>query len=160
MKQKTNASTLSSLSDVIKKYRTPLLCLVFALLLAFPIFVQQSSYIVSIGVKILMYAMLATALNVVNGYTGQLNIGMAAFYAIGAYTAGLLATKANVDFWILLPAAGLVTALFGLLVSLPTRRLAGTYLALVTLGLSEIVRLIIQNWNTAVSYTHLRAHET
>ena len=69
MKQKTNASTLSSLSDVIKKYRTPLLCLVFALLLAFPIFVQQSSYIVSIGVKILMYAMLATALNVVNGYT-------------------------------------------------------------------------------------------
>ena len=151
MKQKTNASTLSSLSDVIKKYRTPFLCLVFALLLAFPIFVQQSSYIVSIGVKILMYAMLATALNVVNGYTGQLNIGMAAFYAIGAYTAGLLATKANVDFWILLPAAGLVTALFGLLVSLPTRRLAGTYLALVTLGLSEIVRLIIQNWNTVTN---------
>lgn len=122
-----------------------------ALLVAFPFLVNQSSYIVSIGVKILMYAMLACALNVVNGYTGQLNIGMAAFYAIGAYTAGLLATKAGISFWPLLLISGLVTAFFGLLVSLPTRRLAGTYLALVTLGLSEIVRLIIQNWNAVTN---------
>ncbi|MGN0976912.1 MAG: branched-chain amino acid ABC transporter permease [Faecousia sp.] len=121
------------------------------LLAAFPFLVNQSSYIVSIGVKILMYAMLASALNVVNGYTGQLNIGMAAFYAIGSYTAALLATKAGISFWLLLLISGLVTAFFGLLVSLPTRRLGGTYLALVTLGLSEIVRLIIQNWNAVTN---------
>lgn len=138
-------------SVLSKKYRWQLLVLLCVLSAAYPFVVGGSSYLVSIGVKILMYVMLASALNVVNGYSGQLNIGMAAFYAIGAYTAGLLATKMSINFWLLLPISGIVTALFGLLVSLPTRRLAGTYLALVTLGLSEIVRLIIQNWNAVTN---------
>lgn len=137
--------------QICKQFRAVFAVMVFLLLIAYPYLVNQSGYLVSVGVKTLMYVMLAVALNVVNGYTGQLNIGMAAFYAIGAYVAGLLSTKAGISFWLLLPISGIVTALFGMLVSLPTRRLAGTYLALVTLGLSEIVRLIIQNWNAVTN---------
>lgn len=145
------AKLWKSLLDFIKGHKLIFGLILAALLVAYPFMVSQSGYLVSIGVKILMYIMLASALNVVNGYTGQLNIGMAAFYAIGSYAAALLATKAGISFWLLLPISGLITALFGFLVSLPTRRLAGTYLALVTLGLSEITRLIIQNWNSVTN---------
>lgn len=148
----TGITTLfAALKTKVKQHQKMLWVIVVILAVAYPFLVNRSSYLVSVGVKTLMYIMLAMALNVVNGYTGQLNIGMAAFYAIGAYVAGLLATKAGINFWLLLPISGIATALFGMLVSLPTRRLAGTYLALVTLGLSEIVRLIIQNWNAVTN---------
>lgn len=135
----------------LKRHQRIVGLILVLLMAAYPFIVKQSGYLVSIGVKILMYIMLASALNVVNGYTGQLNIGMAAFYAIGSYAAALLATKSGINFWLLLPLSGIITAIFGFLVSLPTRRLAGTYLALVTLGLSEITRLIIQNWNSVTN---------
>lgn len=137
--------------DFTKKHKMIFGIILVLLVAAYPFIVKQSGYLVSIGVKILMYIMLASALNVVNGYTGQLNIGMAAFYAIGSYAAALLATKAGINFWLLLPISGIITAFFGFLISLPARRLAGTYLALVTLGLSEITRLIIQNWNAVTN---------
>lgn len=88
---------------------------------------------------------LAMSLNLVTGFTGQLHLGHAGFMAIGAYTAGLLAAKAGVGFTAAVLAAGLVAAVFGVIVGLPTLRLRGDYLAIATLGFGEIVRITILN---------------
>jgi len=104
------------------------------------------SYYMGVLCRILMYTILAGSLNVINGYSGQFNIGHAGFYAIGAYASALLSLKLGVSFWLALPLSGLLAMLVGLLVALPTLRLRGIYLAIVTLGASEIIRLIILNW--------------
>lgn len=114
-------------------------------LVALPI-VYPKSYVMGVICRILMYMMLAGSLNVINGYSGQFNIGHAGFYCIGAYTEAILATKAGMSFWIALPLSGIMAAMIGLLVALPTLKLRGTYLAIVTLGFSEIIRLVALNW--------------
>ena len=96
--------------------------------------------------RILMYSTLAGALNSINGYSGQTCLGIAGFFCIGAYTEAVLATKLHLSFWLLLPVSGIVTALIGLLIALPTLKMRGIYLSIVTLGFSEIVRLIALNW--------------
>jgi len=93
-----------------------------------------------------MYSTLAGALNSINGYSGQTCLGIAGFFCIGAYTEAVLATKLHLSFWLLLPVSGIVTALIGLLIALPTLKMRGIYLSIVTLGFSEIVRLIALNW--------------
>jgi ABC transporter len=93
-----------------------------------------------------MYSTLAGALNSINGYSGQTCLGIAGFFCIGAYTEAVLATKLHLSFWLLLPISGIVTALIGLLIALPTLKMRGIYLSIVTLGFSEIVRLIALNW--------------
>lgn len=116
-----------------------------ALLIAFPI-VYPKSYVMGVMCRIFMYMILAGSLNVINGYSGQFNIGHAGFYCIGAYTEAILATKLGLSFWIALPLGGVMAALIGLLVATPTLKLRGTYLAIVTLGFSEIIRLVALNW--------------
>jgi len=122
-------------------------CLVVsgAALIAFPI-VYPKSYVMGVMCRIFMYMILAGSLNVINGYSGQFNIGHAGFYCIGAYTEAILATKVGLSFWIALPIGGVMAALIGLLVATPTLKLRGTYLAIVTLGASEIIRLVALNW--------------
>ena len=93
-----------------------------------------------------MYSTLAGALNSINGYSGQTCLGIAGFFCIGAYTEAVLATKLHLSFWLLLPISGIITALIGLLIALPTLKMRGIYLSIVTLGFSEIVRLIALNW--------------
>jgi branched-chain amino acid transport system permease protein len=119
--------------------------ILLAALIALPI-VYPKSYVMGVICRILMYMILAGSLNVINGYSGQFNIGHAGFYCIGAYTEAILATKLGMSFWIALPLGGVMAALIGLLVSLPTLKLRGTYLAIVTLGFSEIIRLVALNW--------------
>lgn len=95
-----------------------------------------------------IYAVLSLGLNVVIGYAGLLVLGYAAFYAIGAYTYGLLASEQfglHVSFWLCLPLAAVTAGLFGLLLGLPVLRLRGDYLAIVTLGFGEIVRITFNN---------------
>lgn len=106
----------------------------------------KSNYIMDIIVRILFYIVFASSLNIINGYSGQFNIGHAGFMLIGSYTGALLATKIGLSFWLCLPIAGVFTALVGLLVSLPTLKLEGIYLAIVTLGFSEIIRIVALNW--------------
>ena len=96
--------------------------------------------------RIFMYAILTGSLNIINGYSGQFNIGHAGFFCVGAYAEALFAMKIGLSFWLALPLAGILAALIGLLVSLPTLRLRGIYLAIVTLGASEIIRLLALNW--------------
>ena len=141
------AKTRGKIMAFYNHFKIPLIVVGLILVIIFPMIIG-SNYLISVGVKILIYIILASSLNVINGYSGQFNIGQAGFYAIGSYAAGILATRYNFNFWILLIIAGVVTAIAGFLVSLPTRKLSGIYLALVTIGFSEITRLIILNWNS------------
>ena len=93
-----------------------------------------------------IYIILAVSLNVVTGYAGQFCLGWAAFYGIGAYTSALTVTKLGWSFWVAFPLAGIVAALFGIVLAIPTMRLRDIYLALTTLGFGEIVRLVVLNW--------------
>ncbi len=107
------------------------------------------------GVQILIYIMLAWGLNIVVGLAGLLDLGYVAFYAVGAYTYAILATyviPATVPvlgpwaFWICLPVAGMLAALWGIILGFPVLRLRGDYLAIVTLAFGEIIRLVLINW--------------
>ena len=129
----------------IRRFRLPLILAAIVFLIVLPQFIS-SSYTMGILCRILMYTVLAGSLNVINGYSGQFNIGHAGYYLIGSYTEAILSTRLGVSFWIALPIAGIVAALFGFLVSQPTLKLKGIYLAIVTLGFSEIIRLIALNW--------------
>jgi branched-chain amino acid transport system permease protein len=95
-----------------------------------------------------IYVLLALGLNVVVGYAGLLDLGYVAFYAIGAYFYALLASPQlglHVPFWLVLPTAPLLAALFGVLLGAPTLRLRGDYLAIVTLGFGEVIRILLNN---------------
>jgi branched-chain amino acid transport system permease protein len=116
--------------------------LVLALLPA----VVRSEYLLNIAVLAGIYVILTSSLNITNGYTGLFSFGHAAFYGIGAYTAAILATRAGWSFWLTLPAAGVVAAAFGAALALPTLRLSGIFLALVTIGFQEIAFLVTLNW--------------
>jgi branched-chain amino acid transport system permease protein len=103
-------------------------------------------WIDNFGVQILIYVMLGWGLNIVVGLAGLLDLGYVAFYAVGAYSYALLATTFGLSFWILLPLAGCLAALWGILLGFPVLRLRGDYLAIVTLAFGEIIRLILINW--------------
>ncbi|MBS3648984.1 high-affinity branched-chain amino acid ABC transporter permease LivM [Pseudaminobacter sp. 19-2017] len=98
------------------------------------------------GIQILIYVMLAWGLNIVVGLAGLLDLGYVAFYAVGAYSYALLASEFGWSFWILLPAAGMMAAFWGVILGFPVLRLRGDYLAIVTLAFGEIIRLVIINW--------------
>src|SRR5438445_454034 len=92
--------------------------------------------------------MLGWGLNVVVGLAGLLDLGYVAFYAVGAYSYALLATNFGLSFWVCLPLAGILAALWGVLLGFPVLRLRGDYLAIVTLAFGEIIRLVIINWQS------------
>ena len=100
---------------------------------------------VDIATLILIYVMLGLGLNIVVGLAGLLDLGYVGFYAVGAYTYALLAHYYGLGFWICLPIAGMMSALFGFLLGFPVLRLRGDYLAIVTLGFGEIIRLLLRN---------------
>jgi branched-chain amino acid transport system permease protein len=93
----------------------------------------------------LLYVVLALGLNVVVGYAGLLDLGYAAFFAVGAYTVGILTTHYGISFWLTLPVAVLAAAIAGVIIGTPTLRLRSDYLAIVTLGFGEIVRFSARN---------------
>ena len=105
-------------------------------------------YFLDVAVLAGIYIILALGLNVVVGFAGLLNLGFVAFYAIGAYTYALLNTKCGIDFWSALPFSIGLTTVSGFLLAIPALRLRGDYLAIVTLGFGEIVRLILNNWDS------------
>ena len=111
--------------------------------IALPIF--GSPYLIDVGTLVLIYVMLGLGLNVVVGYAGLLDLGYAAFFAIGAYTTALLMVRYHVAFWLTLPAAAFVAALSGVVIGTPTLRMRSDYLAIVTLGFGEIVRIAATN---------------
>ena len=121
---------------------------IVVLALFWPFFVSRGA--VDLATLVLIYIMLGLGLNVVVGLAGLLDLGYVAFYAVGAYTFALLSQYAGISFWMALPIGACLAALFGLVLGFPVLRLRGDYLAIVTLGFGEIIRILLNNW-TAVT---------
>jgi branched-chain amino acid transport system permease protein len=102
--------------------------------------------VMDMGVLVLTYVMLGWGLNIVVGLAGLLDLGYVAFYAVGAYSYALFANYLDLGFWACLPMAGVLAASFGVLLGFPVLRLRGDYLAIVTLGFGEIIRIVLLNW--------------
>ncbi len=120
---------------------------VFALIYPF----YFSMYQVNIMTTALIYVILGLGLNIVVGLAGLLDLGYVAFYAVGAYSYALLHIHFGLGFWACLPIGAGLAMMFGIVLGFPVLRLRGDYLAIVTLGFGEIIRLILENWN-AFSY--------
>jgi branched-chain amino acid transport system permease protein len=118
--------------------------LLFAVVLPFLPFSDR--YVVDVATTVLIYVMLGWGLNVVVGLAGLLDLGYVAFYAVGAYSFALLSRDFGFTFWEALPLAGMCAATFGVVLGFPVLRLRGDYLAIVTLGFGEIIRIILINW--------------
>ena len=122
---------------------TPIALLALAIIIPLAI---SNTYVLHILISIGLYIVLALSLNLVTGFAGQLSLGHVAFYGIGAYTSALLMLNFHVNFWFATIVSAVVAALFGFLLGLPTLRLKGDYLAIVTLGFAEIIRIVLINW--------------
>jgi branched-chain amino acid transport system permease protein len=138
-------SRLHRIMDEPRLYRPALSIIVF-LALIFPF--VFSHYQVNIMTTALIYVMLGLGLNIEVGLAGLLDLGYVAFYAVGAYSYALLNYHFGLGFWAALPAGAILAAFAGILVGFPVLRLRGDYLAIVTLAFAEIIRLVLENWNT------------
>ncbi|CAM3734884.1 L-leucine ABC transporter membrane protein /L-isoleucine ABC transporter membrane protein /L-valine ABC transporter membrane protein [Kerstersia gyiorum] len=120
--------------------------LLILLAIVWPFFGNRSQ--VDIGTVVMIYIMLGLGLNIVVGFAGLLDLGFVGFYAVGAYTYALLYHFYGWGFWEALPLSGVMAALFGFVLGFPVLRLRGDYLAIVTLGFGEIIRLLLVNMTT------------
>jgi branched-chain amino acid transport system permease protein len=139
------------LGRIGSRFSRPLAIAGIAVAIALPFLPFTSRYVVDLGTTVLIYVMLGWGLNIVVGLAGLLDLGYVAFYAVGAYTIGLLARNFGFGFWEALPLSGLVAASFGLVLGFPVLRLRGDYLAIVTLGFGEIIRIVLTNWTAVTS---------
>jgi branched-chain amino acid transport system permease protein len=114
----------------------------FLVLCLVPLFTHNPYYIHLVE-TIMIYSILLFGLDIVVGYTGQVSLGHAGLFGIGAYTAGVLFLKVGAPFWVILPASIAVTGLFGALLALPALRVSGPYLAMVTLAFGTIIQILI-----------------
>jgi branched-chain amino acid transport system permease protein len=112
--------------------------------ICFPVFTDR--YAQDVATSVLIYVCLGLGLNIVVGLAGMLDLGYIAFYGVGAYTYALLNIHYGMSFWICLPIAAALAMIAGSLIGYPTLRMRGDYLAIVTLGFGEIVRIILNNW--------------
>lgn len=145
--------------------------MLLAVMLVLPLFLGQygNSWVRIIDLA-LLYVMLALGLNIVVGFAGLLDLGYIAFYAVGAYVYALLASPHLLDnfewirttfphglhtsIWIVIPVTAMVAAFFGIILGAPTLKLRGDYLAIVTLGFGEIIRIFINNLNAPINITN------
>lgn len=125
-----------------KKVRMSALTLVIIIALLLPL--VANNYVEEVMTNTFFYILLALGLNIVVGYAGLVDLGYAAFFAVGAYTTGIL-TKLGFDFWLTIPFAILFSLIAGIIIGGPTLRLRSDYLAIVTLGFGEITRITARN---------------
>ncbi|HUE68504.1 MAG TPA: branched-chain amino acid ABC transporter ATP-binding protein/permease [Candidatus Acidoferrum sp.] len=121
----------------------------FLLVIGVIAYLDGDEYFTSVLVSVATYAMLGLGLNIVVGFAGLLDLGYAAFFAIGAYTCALLTTQAHWNFFATVPLAVLFTGTAGAILGYPTLRLRSDYLAIVTLGFGEMTRVTFTNWDYA-----------
>ncbi|MCW9035360.1 MAG: high-affinity branched-chain amino acid ABC transporter permease LivM [Alphaproteobacteria bacterium] len=143
---KAAGSSAGSIGAFIKKNQTTLAILLLTAAIIFPFSPMANRHSLDLAVYVLIYVMLGWGLNIVVGLAGLLDLGYVAFYAVGAYSYALLATNFDLSFWICLPMAGIFAASFGVILGFPVLRLRGDYLAIVTLGFGEIIRVVLLNW--------------
>jgi len=135
--------TRKALPVMPDRVRRGLIFLLIVIALIWPMFTGRAQ--VDIATLVLIYVMLGLGLNIVVGFAGLLDLGFVGFYAVGAYTYALLYHWAGWGFWEALPLAGAMSAAFGFALGFPVLRLRGDYLAIVTLGFGEIIRLLLIN---------------
>ena len=126
-----------------KKYRYITFAAIFLIMAAVPLF--SNSYVLEVIWSAMFYMLLSLGLNVIVGYCGMCDLGYAAKFAIGAYTTGILIQTFGWSFWLTLPVSIAVSALAAVIVGAPTLKLRSDYLAIVTLGFAEIVRITARN---------------
>ncbi|NKB21165.1 MAG: high-affinity branched-chain amino acid ABC transporter permease LivM [Alphaproteobacteria bacterium] len=130
----------------LKQYGPWLGAAVIAFAIAFPWLPFADRRLIDLATLVLIYVMLGWGLNIVVGLAGLLDLGYVAFYAIGAYSFALLSSNYDMSFWACLPVAAMLAAFLGILLGFPVLRLRGDYLAIVTLGFGEMIRIILINW--------------
>jgi len=138
-----------------KTYRYVTFIVMFAIMAAIPLF--SSTYVLNVLWSAMFYMLLALGLNVIVGYCGMCDFGYAAKFAIGAYTTGILINTFNWNFWLTLPVSVFVSAVTAVVIGAPTLRLRSDYLAIVTLGFAEIVRITARNLNITGSATGIHS---
>jgi branched-chain amino acid transport system permease protein len=111
---------------------------------SFPMFTGR--YGQDVAINVLVYICLGLGLNIVIGLAGMLDLGYIAFYGVGAYTYAIMSVNFHLAFWLCLPIAATTACIAGCIIGYPTLRMRGDYLAIVTLGFGEIVRIILNNW--------------
>ncbi|PKN08310.1 MAG: branched-chain amino acid ABC transporter permease [Deltaproteobacteria bacterium HGW-Deltaproteobacteria-8] len=139
-----DSALMRFLSD--PRFARPLMAFGLLVAVAFPWFF--SLYQTNILISALIYVVLGLGLNITVGLAGLLDLGYVAFYAVGAYTYALLNHHFHLGFWAVLPLGAVMGAFFGILLGFPVLRLRGDYLAIVTLGFGQIVRLVLENWGS------------
>ena len=124
---------------------------IFAALMLFALIlplVIPNQYVIRLATLTVMYASLAVSLNLISGFMGQVSLGHAAFLGIGAYTSAILSMRLKWPFIVTVLIALLLSAVFGVILGIPSLKLSGSYLAIVSLGFCEIIRLIELNWSS------------
>jgi branched-chain amino acid transport system permease protein len=125
--------------------KTSMLTGLFIVALLFPFL--SGPYWLDVGFLAVFFVVLGLGLNIVVGYAGLLDLGYSAFFAVGAYTTGILMTQFHVNFWLTMLLGGALAGMMGIFIGAPTLRLRSDYLAIVTLGFGEIVRISAKNLN-------------
>ena len=131
--------------ELIRQYPFVGFIIAFFILMAVPSIFFTDIYQSHLATLICINIIVAAGLNIVKGYCGQVTVGHVGLYAVGSYTAGCMFLYLGSELWLTLPAAIIVTALFGVIMGVPSLRLEGPYLALATLGGGEAIRLFIEN---------------
>ena len=140
------ASVQSRIATILKrmpvKYYIGILLVV---VIVYPLIADN--YMIDVGITCLIYIVLGLGLNIVVGLAGLLDLGYIAFYAVGAYSYSLLNLYFGLSFWACLPLGIILGAICGCIIGYPTLRMRGDYLAIVTMGFGEIIRLVLNNWD-------------
>jgi len=102
----------------------------------------MSSYVITVSIFIVIQAIVAYGLNIIVGYAGQISLGHAAFFGIGAYSAAILSTRAGLSFWLAIPLVIVITGGIGLILGLPSLRVKADFLAITTIGINFIVEAV------------------
>lgn len=113
-----------------------------------------SAYTISIINRIAIYVVVVHGLNLLTGYTGQISVAQSAFMAVGAFTTGILSTKLGMNLWLCMPLAGTVAGLVGIIFGVPSFRVKGLYLALVSIGAQFIIMYILLHWKSLTGGVH------
>ena len=125
---------------------------VAAIIILIPI-LTPNMYIMQIINMICIYIILGIGINVLTGFTGQLSLGQAAFFGIGAYTTAIMNTRGGMQFFTCLIGSMIITGIVGLILAVPALKVKGSYLALLTMGFGEIVRIVMINWTPVTNGT-------
>lgn len=132
----------------VAPYRLWIVVTALAIMFLLPVLPFGTRRTLDLATLVLVYVMLGAGLNIVVGLAGLLDLGYVAFYAVGAYAYAVLSTELGWSFWVCLPIAGALAASAGIVLGFPVLRLRGDYLAIVTLGFGEMVRIVLINWHS------------